>query len=208
MESEINNWVNTLLRRGGPWLRAEEAYGQGRYQDALRLYDEALRTARRKSRLRTERSRLFALVGNHQAALTEMELAIQEMRREDARDLVFLYESKALLEHGVGMLHERLGNRDAAREAYAAPSPRTWRSFPPTCAWGCSTWPRASTTPPSPRSTSPRRPPPTRRCCTPTAPRSRSWAGWRSRRCSWYGQRKRRRPHAEERVRALAPEAP
>lgn len=118
MESEINHWVNTLLARGGPWLRAEEAYGQGRYQEALRLYDEALRTARNKSRLRTERSRLFALVGNHQAALTEMELAIQEMRREDARDLVFLYESKALLEHGAGMLHERLGDPAAAREAY------------------------------------------------------------------------------------------
>ncbi|HST59934.1 MAG TPA: tetratricopeptide repeat protein, partial [Longimicrobium sp.] len=44
--------------------------------------------------------------------------ALEEMRRQDQRDLVYLYESKALLEHGIGMLHERMANLPAAREAY------------------------------------------------------------------------------------------
>jgi tetratricopeptide (TPR) repeat protein len=115
---DIEGWINRVVRSGGPWLRGDEAYAQGRFMDALRLYDEALRTARRKSRLHTERARLFAHVGNNESALSELELALTERRTEDDRDLVFLYESKALLEHSVGMLHERMGNADAAREAY------------------------------------------------------------------------------------------
>jgi tetratricopeptide (TPR) repeat protein len=112
------SYLDYLLHNGGPWLRGDEAYSQGRFQDALRLYDEALRTTRQKSRLRTERARLFAHVGNHPSALEEFGRAIQEMRREDDRVLVYLYESKALLEHSVGMLHERMGNLEDAREAY------------------------------------------------------------------------------------------
>lgn len=117
-ESAINEWINYLLQNGGPWLRAEEAYGEGRFQDALEFYNQAVARARNKSRVRAERARLFAHVGNNEAAIQEFATAIEEMRRDDERELVFLYESKALLEHSVGMLHERAGNRDAAREAY------------------------------------------------------------------------------------------
>jgi Tfp pilus assembly protein PilF len=47
-----------------------------------------------------------------------MTRALEELRREDERDVVYLYESKALMEHGIGLLNERLGNLPAAREAY------------------------------------------------------------------------------------------
>ena len=117
-EALIEREVNSFLHDAGPWWHAIEAYGQGRFKEALGFYNDALSRARTKSRVRAERARLFAHVGNHQSALTEFGLALTEMRREDERDLVFLYESKALTEHGIAVLHERMGNLDAAREAY------------------------------------------------------------------------------------------
>ncbi|HEX8393711.1 MAG TPA: tetratricopeptide repeat protein [Longimicrobium sp.] len=117
-ESVVDRWVTMTMQNGGPSLRAQDAYGRGNFEEALRLYDQAVREARRKSWLRTERARLFAHVQNDSAAAAEFGLAISDLRREDARDIVYLYESKALLEFGVGQLHERMGNHDAAREAY------------------------------------------------------------------------------------------
>jgi tetratricopeptide (TPR) repeat protein len=110
--------VTAYLADSGPWLQAVDAYATGRFEDALRLYDAALPRARSKSALRAERGRLFAHVGNNANAQAEFVLALEEMRREDERNLVFLYESKALTEHGMGMLHERMGQAGPAREAY------------------------------------------------------------------------------------------
>lgn len=117
-EALLEREVSAYLRDAGPWLQALDAYASGRFEDALRLYNEALPRARSKSGLRAERGRLFAHVGNNQGAAAEFALALEEMRKEDQRNLVFLYESKALMEHGVGMLHERMGQAGPAHEAY------------------------------------------------------------------------------------------
>jgi tetratricopeptide (TPR) repeat protein len=117
-ESEVQRAVSEYLLRAGPYTRAREAYSRGRFPDALRLYGDAIANTRRKSWLRAERARLQAHLRDYPAALTEMTQALEEMRHEDERDIVYLYESKELLEHAVGVLNERLGNRAAAREAY------------------------------------------------------------------------------------------
>lgn len=117
-EGVIQRYVTELLMDGSASVRAREAYTRGLFPDALRLYEEAIRESRRKSWLRTDRARLLAHLREWAPALQEMTLALQERRSEDERDVVYLYESKALLEHGIGLLHERLGNLDAAREAY------------------------------------------------------------------------------------------
>ncbi|MBW3571673.1 MAG: tetratricopeptide repeat protein [Gemmatimonadetes bacterium] len=119
-EAVINEWINDVMHNGSPYMKAREAYSQRRFPDALRLMDEAYREARSRSRswLRAERARLLAHTGNNPAALADFASAIADMRGGDERELVFVYESKALLEHAVGMLHERMGNVDAAREAY------------------------------------------------------------------------------------------
>ncbi|MBB4639341.1 tetratricopeptide repeat protein [Longimicrobium terrae] len=114
----ISHWIDVWLQNAGPTLRAQRAYGDGRFGDALRLYDEALGGRGRKSWLRTERARLYAHIQNDSAAAAEFTLALNDLRGEDERDLVYLYESKALLEYGMGRLHERMGNEAAAREAY------------------------------------------------------------------------------------------
>jgi tetratricopeptide (TPR) repeat protein len=119
-ESYINEWINTVMHNGSAYMKAREAYSQHRFPDALRLLEEAYGEARSRSRawLRAERARLLAHTGDNDGALADFTRAIADMRRGDERDLVFVYESKALLEHATGMLHERMGHPDAAREAY------------------------------------------------------------------------------------------
>jgi tetratricopeptide (TPR) repeat protein len=117
-DAAIEAEIDRIMSRAGPWLKATEAYAYGRFPEALDFYNQALPRVRAKSLVRAERGRLYAHVGNNPLALVEFGHALTEMRREDERNLVFLYESKALMEHGIAMLHERMGNRDAAREAY------------------------------------------------------------------------------------------
>lgn len=118
-EGEIQGWINDNLQNGPAIWRAEEAYGQGRFPDADRYYEEAIREARRsRSRVRADRARLLAHQNLNERAMADFTQSITDMRTEDERELVFLYQSKALLEHSVGSLYERMGNADAAREAY------------------------------------------------------------------------------------------
>lgn len=99
-------------------MRAWRAYGDGRFQDALHYYAEAIKHARYKAGLRADRGRLFFQIGEADSALTELTLALEEMRKTDKKDLVYVYESKALLEHSIGLVHQRLGNAAAAKEAF------------------------------------------------------------------------------------------
>jgi tetratricopeptide (TPR) repeat protein len=112
--------IQDMMLDAGHYVRAREAYAAGRFAEALRLYGDAISQARRKSYVLTDRARLHAHMGSIPAALADMTRALEEKRGEDdnQRELVHLYESKALLEHGIGMLHERNNDRAAAREAY------------------------------------------------------------------------------------------
>jgi Flp pilus assembly protein TadD len=117
-------YSETIMRDMPPLLRARVLAGEGRAPDALRAYDEALRDSRgRRSEtrryIRHERGRMFGLVGNDSAALAELQQAIDLGVEEEREELVRFYDSKAVLEHSRGMVFERAGNRDAAREAYA-----------------------------------------------------------------------------------------
>jgi len=110
MEKAVNN--------GPPEWRASVAYGQGRYFEALGLYAEALQHARMKAGILAERGRLFYQVALHDSALASLTEALAEMRKADKNDLVFLYQSKALMEERIGMIQHVKGDRAAAREAF------------------------------------------------------------------------------------------
>jgi Tfp pilus assembly protein PilF len=100
-------------------MRAWQAYGEGRFQSALDLYADAIKRARHKAGLRADRGRLFFQLGQADSALVELTLAVDEMRKTDTKDLVYVYESKALIEHSIGLVQQRLGNAAAAKEAFA-----------------------------------------------------------------------------------------
>jgi len=102
-----------------PWeMRAVAAYNEGRYDEALRLYAKAIPQSRLKAALLAERGRLFYQVGRHDSALVETTRAVEEMRKQDEKDLVFVYRSKALMEERIGVIHHVIGNNSAAKEAF------------------------------------------------------------------------------------------
>lgn len=110
--------VQRFLDRASPSMRAWMAYSEGRFPAAIEGYERELRGARNKSRVRADVARVHFLSGNLPQAAEHMRKAIEEMREDDDREMVFVYESKALLEHSLATVHRRTGNRDAAREAY------------------------------------------------------------------------------------------
>lgn len=115
LEHEIERYLMTAPAD----LRAWRAYADGRFEPALELYATAIKSARKKAGLRLERGRLLFQLDRADSALTELTLAAQELRKADKKDLVFVYESKALVEHSLGLVYRRLGQTDAAREAFA-----------------------------------------------------------------------------------------
>jgi predicted negative regulator of RcsB-dependent stress response len=116
---EMAYYINQYLNQAGWGERAFRAYGSGDFKEALEFYANAIKGARYKHYYRMMRGRLFFQIGFPDSALTELKLAVEEMRKRDQKDMVYVYESKALVEHSIGMAHERLGEKAAAKEAYA-----------------------------------------------------------------------------------------
>lgn len=110
IEREIAHWP--------AGFRAWQAYGEGRFDDALRLYAAAIKDAKVKAWYRTDRGRLFFQLDHADSALSEISQALDELRKTDKKDLVYVYNSKALLEHSIGLIQQRLGNTAAAKEAF------------------------------------------------------------------------------------------
>lgn len=101
-----------------PAFLAWRAYTQGQFDDALRLYAKAIDKAKYKAGLRADRGRLFFQLDRGDSALAELTAAVDEMRKADTKDLVYVYESKALLEQSIGMIQYRMGNVAAAKESF------------------------------------------------------------------------------------------
>ncbi|HEX5725573.1 MAG TPA: tetratricopeptide repeat protein [Longimicrobiaceae bacterium] len=112
--------LDTFLRSAAPELRAMNAYGKGEFEEAARHLEEAVRGARKKSRLRAELARVLYLSGDRARALEVMRQAVAEAHTEDEDEdnPIVYYESKALLEQSIGHLLELGGDLAGAREAY------------------------------------------------------------------------------------------
>ena len=109
--------------RNSAWL----SYAEGRLPDALDAYAKQLHDKGRNkkdheendSEIHADRARIFYLIGNMDSALTEMTAAMAGLRERDAKETVILYESKAMYDQSLGMIHEKAKHPDLAREAYA-----------------------------------------------------------------------------------------
>lgn len=116
--TEIDNAIQQWIVRGGAETKGWAAYSDGDYRTALEAYGRAMKNSRRKARLRTERARIFHMSGRMDSALVEFGLALTELREREGKETVFLYDSKAMIEHSVARAHEAAGNPGKAREAY------------------------------------------------------------------------------------------
>lgn len=120
VEFEVTSYLRTP---GGAWWRAWLAYSDRRLEEAAKFYGEALEDAEEdahlyRSRLHTQRGRAFYLVGRTDSAQVELERAIEELRRRDESATLRVYDSKALLEHSLGVALETAGDLEGARDAY------------------------------------------------------------------------------------------
>jgi tetratricopeptide (TPR) repeat protein len=112
--------ASSWLLTASPYMKAWFAYSEGRYPQAITEYERALGRARprERARLRTDLGRIHFFSGNLDRAVEHFTAATTEERKEDSRDLVYVYESKALLEHSLGAVLQQKGDTAAAREAY------------------------------------------------------------------------------------------
>ena len=102
-----------------PQQKAMLAVSEHRFPDALDAYRDALRSDHdHQAEIHEARARIFYLMGNGDSARAEMAQAIAKLREKDAKDFVWLYESKAVLEHFIGLTYERQNQIGPAREAY------------------------------------------------------------------------------------------
>lgn len=130
-KSEIDYYVESWLRDAGPEFRAWIAYGDGRFDWALKNYEEALGRTKFKAGIRIERGRILGMTGRLDSAITELNLALTEMRSRDTKDLVYFYDSKALFEHTIGTLLEQKEDLAGAREAYGKALQEDLSFYPP-----------------------------------------------------------------------------
>jgi len=116
--AEIRFYIDREMQRAPTATKAWLAYGDGRFEDAATLYAAAIKEDKRNEPLRVERARVLYQMNRLDSALAELKLATEDLRKRDKKDLVFVYQSKALAEHSIAIVNERLGNSDAAREAF------------------------------------------------------------------------------------------
>ena len=110
--------VRQLMNDPDPYVRAWLAYADGRFPAAIQYYEQVLRRSRRPARLRLRLGQIHFLSGNYPEAAEHLRAGIEALRQADRRDVVRVYESKAMLEYSLAAALEQAGQPDAAREAY------------------------------------------------------------------------------------------
>lgn len=106
------------MRSGNPGYDASMAFADGRLEDAVRLYGEALRRRPKDYGYRAPRARAFYLMLRYDSAAAELTQLLAEMRRKDEKTLVYFYDSKAIFEYSLGRAYYQLDRLDDARAAY------------------------------------------------------------------------------------------
>jgi len=110
--------IEAYLRAAGPEIKGWLAYSDGDFNGALAFYRDVERAAREKAPIRIDRARIFGMQGQVDSAVAAFQGALTELREKEDKDLVYLYNSKAMLEHSVATLLEGQDDVDGAREAY------------------------------------------------------------------------------------------
>jgi tetratricopeptide (TPR) repeat protein len=110
--------MRQLMNDHDPYTQAWLAYADGRFPAAIGFYEQVLRRDRHPARLRLRLGQIHYLSGNYPQAAEHLRLGIDALRQADRRDVVRVYESKAVLEYSLAAALEQAGNADAAREAY------------------------------------------------------------------------------------------
>jgi tetratricopeptide (TPR) repeat protein len=101
-----------------PGMRAWLDFSAGHFPAAADGYERALRRSPRSSSLNLALGRARYLAGDYARAAEAIAQAIAQRREGDRREIVHLYESKAMLEFSRAHALEQAGDTAAAREAF------------------------------------------------------------------------------------------
>jgi Tfp pilus assembly protein PilF len=101
-----------------PGLQAWHEYSAGHFPAAAQGYERALRQDPRSSGLRLQLGHARYMAGDFKGAADAIAEAIARRRDDDRRQVVRLYESKAVLEFSRAVAMEQAGDTAAARDAF------------------------------------------------------------------------------------------
>jgi Tfp pilus assembly protein PilF len=102
---------------GAPEFLAWVAYSETRFPEAVAHYAKAIAKDPKDYELHAERARAFFHMGRFDSTVAEMNRALEGYRKEDEKDLVVLYESKAMYEFSIANAYMQAGKLQEAREA-------------------------------------------------------------------------------------------
>lgn len=130
--AEFDREVQYILSSAPPATRAFLMYGLGQFDQAIEEYDAAIRAARNPISLRIERARVLGLRQRYGEAVAEFQRALTALKARDERrgEYVVFYDSKALLEHSIGLMLMRAGANDSARAAFGRAMTEDLAYFP------------------------------------------------------------------------------
>lgn len=118
-QSMLDSWVDMSLRTASPALLAWVAHSEGRYREAVTQYTRALARTPDNPALTADLARVLFLSGQYDESRSAFARTVQLRSEAEEERLVRLYESRALFEHAIGLIHEQLGDVAGARAAYA-----------------------------------------------------------------------------------------
>jgi tetratricopeptide (TPR) repeat protein len=100
-----------------PSFLAWVAYSETRFPQAVELYAQAIAKKPKDYELHAERARAFFHMARFDSTVAEMNRALEGYRKDDEKDLVVLYESKAMYEFSIANAYIQAGKLPEAREA-------------------------------------------------------------------------------------------
>ena len=95
------------------------ALGRAELPRALEIFGRLVeRNPSRYGGLRFVRASAFVNIGRLDSAAAELSALLEQLRGQEAKELVSFYESKELLEYAIGLLHLQGGRVSQARDAF------------------------------------------------------------------------------------------
>ncbi len=99
----IDYELKTYLNRLGPGFRAWLAYTERRFDDALSLYDRALRETKDRASLQYDRALALYHSGQYDGAVAALKNAVEERSKQQKDKFVRVHQSVASYEFMIGM---------------------------------------------------------------------------------------------------------
>jgi tetratricopeptide (TPR) repeat protein len=104
--------------RSDPANAAWVAMSDGEYQKAAKLYGTAVKNSKTAYGYNLDRALAFYLSMQPDSSLAALDAYLEARRKDEKKEVIFVYQSKALAEYTEGWVYDRMGKPDRAKEAY------------------------------------------------------------------------------------------